>query len=272
MLEKLITSASNKQIRQVVQLMTKRKERELLKRFVFEGIRMFREAPEGFVEKVFVSESFWNKCQEKHLFKESITELVKDDVFHKMSDTKTPQGVLCIAKQPFYDRELLVKDSKGVYLVLENIQDPGNLGSIFRTAEAAGVNAIFMTRNTVDLFNLKTIRATMGSVYRVPFAYIDSVDEIVSEFHRNEIDTYATFLGKSESYLDVNYQKGFALIVGNEGNGLSEQTALLAHKRIIIPMQGKIESLNAAIATSIVLYEAVRQRTKLEEGFGREGI
>ena len=145
-------------------------------------------------------------------------------------------------------------------MVLEDLQDPGNLGTIIRTGEGAGIAGVIMTRETVDIFNPKTIRATMGSIYRVPFVYVQDIAETVAKLKTAGITVYAAHL-KGEQYYDAfDYTGGSAFLIGNEGNGLKEQTANLADTYVKIPMAGQVESLNAAIATTLFMYEAARQR------------
>lgn len=159
--------------------------------------------------------------------------------------------------------EKLLNDPAPFFMVLENIQDPGNLGTILRTAEGAGVNGILMSRDTVDIFNPKTIRSTMGSVYRVPFLYVEDICETVRELKNKGISAYAAHLKGIGSYDEQDYTKGTAFLIGNEGNGLTDELADLADTYIRIPMYGKVESLNAAIASAVLMYEAQRQRRNI---------
>lgn len=259
----MITSVSNSQIKQVCAYVQKAKERRKDEVFVVEGAKMFEEAPVDWIVKAYVTESFLQKYASKEVeakLKQVPFETVSEDVFSKMSDTKTPQGILCVMKWPQYSLEDITRDSKGVYVLLEDIQDPGNLGTIIRTGEGAGISGIIMTRETVDIFNPKVIRATMGSVYRVPFIYVDSMQEAITMLQQKDIKVYAAHL-KGECYYDAyDYTTGSAFLIGNEGNGLKKTTADLANVYVKIPMSGKVESLNAAIATSLFMYEAKRQR------------
>ena len=135
---------------------------------------------------------------------------------------------------------------------------------ILRTAEGAGVNGILMSRDTVDIFNPKTIRSTMGSVYRVPFLYVEDICETVRKLKNKGISAYAAHLKGTGSYDEQDYTKGTAFLIGNEGNGLTDELADLADTYIRIPMYGKVESLNAAIASAVLMYEAQRQRRNIE--------
>lgn len=260
----MITSPSNKRIKEIIQLNQKAKARRERNVFIVEGIKMFLEADLEKVEEVYVSES-----AQKHLTKacreklEALTcpyETVSDEVFRKMSDTQTPQGILCVVKQYHYEIETLLTKENPFFLVLEDIQDPGNLGTIFRTGEGAGVTGILMSSSTVDIYNPKTIRSTMGSVYRMPFVYTTDLKGTISRLKQEQISVYAAHLQGTRFYEECDYRKGTAFLIGNEGNGLQEETAKLADTYIKIPMAGKVESLNAAVAASVLMYEAARQR------------
>lgn len=281
----MITSYSNKAVKEVIQLNQKAKARNKQGLFVVEGIKMFQEAPQDRIVRVYIAQRTERELRE--LYSQKLDrlscEIVADDVFDKMSDTKTPQGVLTLVRQYHYRLEdLLMKKqprkcidrntgksvniiggvhSKNLlYIVLEDIQDPGNLGTIFRTAEAAGADGIIMSSHTVDVYNPKTIRSTMGSVYRVPFFYAEDVCETIRILQQNDIRTYAADLGGRKDYDECDYRGAAAFLIGNEGNGLREETAACADERISIPMEGQVESLNAATASTVLLYEAHRQR------------
>lgn len=256
----MITSTSNQKVKRLVQLNQKAKARKNEGVFIVEGPRMFVEAPKNWVREVYVSESFFEKCTFQDKITEYSYEIVSDDVFKKISDTMTPQGILCVVSRPEYGMKQLMDKKKPLFVILEDIQDPGNLGTIFRTAEGAGVDGIIMSKDTVDLFNPKVIRSTMGSIYRMPYIYTDHLLETMKELQKNDISIYAAHLKGKKFYDEESYQKGTAFLIGNEGNGLQDATADQADVYIKIPMEGKVESLNAAIATSLLMYEAQRQR------------
>lgn len=259
----MITSISNAQVKQVCAYVQKTKERRKDRIFVVEGPRMFEEAPADRIYKVYVTQSFCDKHTTDGMgakLKEIGFEVVSDEVLAKMSDTKTPQGVLCLVKWPEYSLDDLLSRNRGVFVVLEDLQDPGNLGTIIRTGEGAGIAGVIMSGNTVDIFNPKTIRATMGSIYRVPFVYVQDLAGAINRLQKADVAVYAAHL-KGEQYYDAfDYTKGSAFLIGNEGNGLKEETAKLADTYVKIPMAGQVESLNAAIATTLFMYEAARQR------------
>ena len=194
-----------------------------------------------------------------------------DEVFDKMSDTKTPQGILCLVRQFHYNIEEMLTGKRGkiyissmagkeknmgqaakaatekgkkqmLFILLEDLQDPGNLGTIFRVGEGAGIDGIIMSSKTVDVYNPKVIRSTMGSVYRVPFLYVEDLRAVARMLQEQGVGVYAADLA---------------------GAKLREATAACADGILRIPMEGKVESLNAAVASSILLYEAYRQRRKV---------
>ena len=145
-------------------------------------------------------------------------------------------------------------------LVLENLQDPGNLGTMMRTAEGAGVTGVLLSRGCVDIYNPKTIRSTMGSIYRVPFLYTDDLLGDMDRLHEKGIVTYAAHLKGKGFYDEESYKGPTAFLIGNEGNGLTDELSEKAKQYIKIPMEGQLESLNAAVAAAILMYEASRQR------------
>ena len=261
----MITSTSNAKVKYLVNLKKKRKARDLENVFLVEGIRMFREVPADKLKEVYVSESFYNK--EKKLVDETAgrsgvrAEILADNVFSHVSDTMTPQGILCVVEQMNYSLENVLANGEVPHLmVLDNLQDPGNLGTIVRTAEGAGVTGIIMSKETVDIYNPKVIRSTMGSIYRMPFYYTEDLLETIGELNKRNISTYAAHLDGKHTYDEEDYKKPCAFLIGNEGNGLRKEIADAADIYIRIPMCGQVESLNAAIAASVLMFEAARQR------------
>lgn len=256
----MITSTGNSQIKRLIQLQKKSRARNEEKVFLVEGLRMFQEVPEKQVQKVYISETLYNrKKQELNLDRFSY-EILSDGVFQHVSDTKTPQGILCVVNQQKYDMKELLSTPNPFFMVLDNLQDPGNLGTIVRTAEAAGVDAVFLSKESVDIYNPKTIRSTMGSIYRVPVLYVEDLLELLEVFQKKGITSYAAHLEGKNSYDRENYQSGTAILIGNEGNGLRDEISNATDVWVRIPMEGKVESLNAAIAASVLMFEAYRQR------------
>ncbi|WP_455720400.1 TrmH family RNA methyltransferase [Agathobacter sp.] len=258
----MITSAANKNVKNVQVLLGKSKERKKQGVFVVEGPKMSFEAPYEWVEAVYMSETFSKEdryLQEKKQFADK-TEIVADNVFKAMSDTQTPQGVIAVVKMPHYDIDELLDAERTHLLILESIQDPGNLGTMIRTGEGAGVTGIIMNRTTVDIFNPKTVRSTMGSLYRVPFYIADDLAETIDYVKSKGVSLYAAHLKGKCSYDRPDYTPACGFMIGNEGNGLSDEIADMADTYIRIPMEGQVESLNAAISATLLMYECNRQR------------
>lgn len=258
----MITSSSNAKIKNVMKLQKKGKERRQQAVFVVEGIKMFKEAPKERLLEVYIAKSLYEKGSLEADLKGITYEVVEDSVFAQMSDTKTPQGILCVIKQSCYELEKMLAKANGTWMILEDIQDPGNLGTILRTAEGAGIEGVIMTENTVDIYNPKTIRSTMGSLYRVPFCIIKDVRETVEMLKKSGFTVYAAHLAGEKYYDEFDYCNKTAFLIGNEGNGLKDSTAKLADVYLKIPMEGEVESLNAAVASSILMYENLRQRRR----------
>lgn len=260
----MITSTANAKVKQIEKWQTKSKKRREDGVFLAEGIKMFREAPTDWILEVYLTEDLLLRLQEEPETLDKLCtanyETVSKEVFSKMSDTQTPQGILTVLKQPEYTLERLLQQDNPLFIVLEDLQDPGNLGTILRTGEGAGISGVIMNQTTVDIFNPKTIRSTMGSVYRVPFVYVESLEETIGKLKQAGIKVMAAHLQGKAYFQDQSFTEPVAFMIGNEGNGLREATAKLSDGYIKIPMEGMVESLNAAIAASLLLYETYRQR------------
>lgn len=255
----VITSSSNEQIKNIIQLKEKSKVRKSKKMFTVEGIKMFREIPQKDLVSIFVSETF--EKENRVLLSGREYQVVSDSVFKKISDTVTPQGVMAIVRQKEYTMEEILESrnpQKSCIVVLDRLQDPGNLGTIVRTGEAAGISGIIMSTDCADIYNPKVIRSTMGSIFRVPFTIVEDLPMAVEKLKENGITTYAAHL-KGEAYNSGTLVNDCALLIGNEARGLSDAVASKADQLIKIPMAGKVESLNAAVATAILMYEAMRE-------------
>ena len=258
----MITSSSNSQLKYIQQLAIKARLRREDKVFLVEGPRMFYEADKKQIQKAYFSQRFFETMEDSSVLEGISWEVVENSVFDKMSSTMTPQGVLWVMKQPSYCLEDLLHKEAPLLVFLEHLQDPGNMGTIFRTAEGAGADGIIMTANCVDIYNPKTIRSTMGSIYRMPFICLqeEETQEVLKLLKTRGIVTCAAHLKGENAYDQEAYTQGTAFLIGNEGNGLTDQTAEAASLKVRIPMEGKLESLNASVAASILLYEAYRQR------------
>lgn len=276
----IISSKDNKRIKYIRSLLEKGGIRKKNHSFVVEGIKLVDEALEyGNVLDIIVSESLYHEIVSgdltrngllsdngKHIIKQvkqgTLLTVVSDAVFKSVSETITPQGILAEVEMPKHrllEENFLEiayeKTGKIKLLILEDTADPGNLGTIMRTAEAAGVTGVIMGKGTVDIFNPKVVRSTMGSIFRLPFAYVDDLKSVILGLKRDGISFYATHLKGKESYRDISYSNKAGILIGNEARGLSDEIANLADTYVIIPMQGKVESLNAAVAAALMMYE-----------------
>lgn len=257
----MISSTKNSQVKHVAELRKKAKVRKETGFFVVEGVRMFSELRPEQTKAVYASESFLAQSSQKALLKEFHYETVTDEVFQCMSDTQTPQGVLAVVKQLHYSLEdLLGKEGNAHLMILDTIQDPGNLGTILRAGEGAGVTGVIMSSDTVDIYNPKVIRSTMGSICRVPFLYTEDLEGTIRQLKARDIRLFAAHLSGKNNYDQEDYTGNVGFLIGNEANGLKDEIAALADTYIKIPMLGSVESLNAAVAASVLMFEAARQR------------
>ena len=257
----MITSTSNVQIKQITALLKKSKERKEQKAFVVEGRKMFEEIlehPERIIRAYF-SESYVKEKYADKVFPEIPYEIVADSVFDAMAETVTPQGVLAVVRMPEYSLEEMIQNA-GTLVLLENLRDPGNLGTIIRTAEAAGVSGVILSKESVDIYNPKVIRSTMGAVYRVPFLYVEDFQKLLGELTVREVRLLAAHLKGTKTFDKADYSGKVGILIGNEANGLSEEASELAQEKVLIPMAGKVESLNAAVAAALLMYEAFRKQ------------
>ena len=243
-----IDSPANALLKEIRELSKKSKKRRETGVFIGEGERLLRDLPLSSLVQIFIAEGLSDTD-------ERIVTLGKK-AMESISSTESQQGI--VAKIAIPRVEEVSGDN---FLLLEDIQDPGNLGTIFRTAEAAGVSAIFMSRNCTDIFSPKAVRSTMGSLFRVPFRIVPDLREVALLLRRKGVKLYAMHLQGQEVFYREDFIGPSAFLLGNEGNGLSKELTKLADCLLRIPMKGKIESLNVATATTVLLYEVFRQRS-----------
>ena len=180
--------------------------------------------------------------------------IVEKNVFQDMSDVMNPQGILAIVKK---EENMKIDYNEKLFLILDGISDPGNLGTIIRTADSLNMKQIIVSSNTLDVYNPKVVRSTMGAIFRVKVIYVDDLTKEVNMLKQKGIKVLATDLKTNKSIYEADYNSS-AIVIGNESNGVTEEVLNASSERIKIPMNGKTESLNAAVATSIILYEANR--------------
>lgn len=257
----VITSKDNEFVKHVKKLKEK-KYREEYGEFIVEGIKMIDEAikEDAKIKQIVVCEDCKNSGG---IPKDLLYEIAKyyciyvtEKVFTQMTDVSNPQGILAIIDKS-ENKETQIDFKADLFLVLDDIQDPGNMGTILRSADSIGLKQILVSKGSSDVYNPKVVRSTMGAIYRVKVIECEDLIKTIKELKKHKINIYATDLKTDKSIYSVNYKKT-AIVIGNEANGVSEGILNIADQRIKIPMLGKTESLNAAVATSIILYEAVR--------------
>lgn len=249
-----ITAKDNPFIKLVCSLRDSSKARKENGLFVLEGLRICFDALENGIvfDKLIVSEAFLKKQEEsiEKLSDNSVSiYLIPDSLFAKISDTDSPQGIITLVKIPKNDKSF---DKSGRYIALENVQDPSNLGAISRTAEALGINGIVL-KSGCDPFSPKSLRASMGTLLRLPLYQTDDLSLFIQQ---HSLRSFACVVDSSaEKITSIEFKDGDVLIIGNEANGITKETADNAFKKITIPMLGSAESLNAAAAAAIAMWE-----------------
>lgn len=256
-----ITAKDNDKIKRYVKLLSNKKTRDELGFFVIEGVKLLKEAISSgvFVEQVFVTEKFLPRFEElEKSGLDSQTFLISEAVENKIAASLSPQGIYAICKKLDKRPKLDKIDNNGCFVALWDLQDPGNVGTIFRMADAMGVSGIILSENCCDVYNLKTLRSAMGSLFRIPFLVTD-LKEFLSE-NKGKITSYATVVDKDATPVtEVVLDNPSIAVIGNEGNGLSKEQVDCCDERITIPMSGSTESLNAAMAATVVIWEFTRK-------------
>ncbi len=258
-----ITSVQNGKIKQISKLVTSSKERKKTGEFVIEGARLCRDAVLSGVEIIeayFTADALQRYPEDAFLVSEKsgASYEISSEVAKKLQDTESTQGIFARCKNTGNERMLSSFSAEGKYVVLENVQDPSNLGAIVRTAEALGIDGAVLI-SCCDVFNPKAERAAMGSLFRLPFARITTADELFSFAQEYNIKTVATVVDPSaEKINEADLSGGVFLIIGNEGNGIQKTTAERSDLRVTIPMKGRAESLNAAMASCIAMWEVLK--------------
>ena len=253
-----ITSGENRIFRLCEQL-THKKYRDKLGMYLIEGENLLEEAVKNHAEikTVLVRQDYGGNFYgsgDKVFY-------LDDRLFDRLSQTETSQGIMAIVKKPEFSRaEFTDKNDGSNYVVLDRLQDPGNIGTIIRTADAAGYGLVIAMKGTADVFSPKAVRAATGSLFRMPVVFMDSTDELMEFTRAAGKKLAATCFDTDRYYYDEDLRENIALIIGNEGGGICRELIESSDLKIKIPMHGNIESLNASVAAGILMYEAVRPR------------
>ena len=255
-----IQSKDNKTIKHIISLQ-QRKYRQKFGEYMVEGIRAVTDiGKKDCLRSILIRESKRSELEplvEKG-FTISSVYVVQDPIFDKIEHSVNGQGILGIAKKCVNDlHSLIVED--GLYVALDGVQDPGNLGTIIRTAVAAGAKGIFLLKGTVDPYNEKCVRSTMSALCNIPIFEDVTLSEFYDFIKDNTIKTYVTSLENAKPYHTISYAKRTMIILGNEGNGVSKEIIEMCDQAITIPMYGDIESLNVSIAAALCMYKVREQ-------------
>ncbi len=255
-----ISSKQNNLIKKTASLY-KKKFRDIEQLFVVEGLRsvslVLENTPE-LVEYILVTESYLEKLE--FVLDENKLNVCTDDVFKSLADATNAQGILAVCHKKQTEIEGLLKKEKSFIFVCENLQDPGNAGTLIRTVDSVGGDAIIFTKGSVDIYNPKVVRSTVGSILNVNIFENVEVSDLVKKLESENFVTYGTSLDTNVYHDEENYMEKLAIFLGNEANGLTDETLAMVNKKIKIPMCGKAESLNVGVAGSVVGYEVLRQR------------
>lgn len=256
----LITSNENSNVKLYIKLSTSKKARDEHNQFTLEGSRLLREAvlEKSDIQVIFATESAFER--DKNFLQEysdKIT-LISEGIAKRLSNTKSDQGVFAIINKR--ENESLCDQSlNGKYVVLNNIQDPGNLGTILRTADAVGISGVILSENCCDLYNPKVVRSTMGSLFRLKIFLKNDFYDVCRILKSNGVKTYAAVVSKDAAEIrSAEFAASSAIVIGNEGNGLKSEHSALCDERVTIKMNGNIDSLNAGIAAAILMWEMTK--------------
>lgn len=256
-----ITSKENPAIKNVIKLKTSAKKRREQSLFIAEGLLLCYDAyiSKALITATFVTQQAMSKYSEKiEQIKAVSTDfyIVDERIFSLISDTKTPQGIICVIKILDKSNSFDTMKYNGKILALDNVSDPQNLGTILRTAEAFGINGVILSEGCCDIYSPKVVRGSMGAIFRVPFII---TDDLPSFIRSSKCSSYAAVLDeKSVSVKEISFEENSIVVIGNEANGISAETLKACDKSVIIPMAGRAESLNAAVAASILMWEMIK--------------
>jgi rRNA methylases len=259
-----ISSKDNAAVRRAMRLMTSARERRKTGLIICEGARLCSDAAESGVEveELFCTDTALEKYSDylkKLIEKAHDVYKITEEIAKKISDTESTQGVFIVAKTPAVKNDLNQLSTTGQYVLLENLQDPSNVGAIFRTAEALGVDGIILTDGCASCFSPKALRAGMGAMFRIPIFFAnDAPSAMVSAAERNMRPMAAVPREGAADVTGIRFFKGAIMCIGNEGNGLSDEIIEACPEKVTIPMNGRAESLNAATAAAILMWEMMR--------------
>jgi TrmH family RNA methyltransferase len=254
---KKIDSKNNETIKWIKKLQIKSKFRKTEGFYIVEGYKQIRELKEDRIHTLVVSDQ--KDVQEFKMMENVEIILVDRKLFGEITTDTTPQGILAVVHMKqldFYKEEI---EKEGIYLALDEIQDPGNIGTMIRLCDAVGAKGVILNKTCVDVYNPKVVKSTMGSLEHINVYVIEDLVDGLKHLNELGIVTYGSGLEGSQFHYDYKYPKGVCFVIGNEGKGISESVLQAVEYQVKIPMPGKAESLNASVAASVLVYEALRQ-------------
>ncbi len=260
-----ITSLQNNLVKQTV-LLKQKKNRIASDLFLVEGFKGVKEALDSGLEidNIFIGENFNKNLDISDNLKDK-TYKVTGHILDKIATTDTAPDIIATAYQKHYELKDIFSVKNPIVLVLENIKDPGNLGTIIRTAAAFNVSGIILTDETVDLYNSKTVRASAFNIWKIPVVKITEKTTLKKQLNKlagcKFVVTAVNSDKKLQLYSDINYNQAMVLMFGSESQGISDELAEQADYLITIPMNNRVESLNLSVSTGIILYEVFKQRS-----------
>lgn len=261
---KFVKSKDNPIVKHIHKLVGQKKYRAKCGQFVAEGLRTCRDIliSDVKVDIFLCSERFYTHDFDLCSQLEAISEeslVVPEKIFSILSDTKSPQGVMLVVKTLDKKIDIDKMDYSGKYLLLENIQNPENIATMLRSAEAFSIDGILLTEDCCDIYSPKVVRGSMGAIFRVPFYSVSSSADFLNNVYKYRGISYAACLkDDSKKLSDISFDKNSLVVIGNEANGISNATIEACDYKVIIPMRGRIDSLNAGVAASIILWEMTK--------------
>lgn len=258
-----VISSKDNEIVKSIRKLKEKKYRDIENCYVIEGIKLIKEAinENAKIKEIVVCEECINSGE---IDKDTLYEIAKynviyvtEKVFNAITDVKTPQGILAVIEKKALNKQ--IDYSQDIIIALDGVQDPGNMGTILRTVDSANLNQIIVSKDSADCYNPKVVRSTMGAIFRVNIIEVDNLKETLEAVKKNKFKVMVTALDTNESIYSVDYNNK-VIVIGNEANGVSKEVQVVADEKVKIPMLGKTESLNASVATGIMIYEYVRRR------------
>ena len=258
----IISSKDNEIVKQIKKLKDK-KYRDIENAYIVEGIKLVKEALQenANIKQIVLCDD----CEKvENISKELMYEIAKHNciyvtnkIFKYISEVQAPQGILAVIEKNNANGE--IDYNEDIIVALDDIQDPGNLGTILRTVDSIGLKQILVSKGTADSYNPKVVRSTMGAIFRVKIIECENLEQTLKEIKKHKFKIVVSSLQTDNSVYDIKYNKK-VIVIGNEANGVEKSIQEISDEKIKIPMLGKTESLNASVATGIILYEYVRQK------------